>query len=411
MKLVIRKNFSLGFAILLVIFLFQDPISEAIHIFTYFDEIESIVLCFILFGSLWVRKKKLLNKSQKKYVNIFVLLIIVGLIGNVLSSYQNFMYLSLDILVYSKLIINVIAANLIINSEKITKYEDTAWKVASMVSIILFILIIHETFAKTPIWPYLKDRYGVRSLQLFFTNQTYLAQVGVLLLVIHYALGENRYGNAFFYIIDMLISVSTFRTKALGFVMVAVIIIFLIGKKKILTKINIMFIGVTLVAAAAAVGFDYLTYYYLAGNKSSARLRILVGGMQLARIHAPFGTGFGTYCSLGAKLNYSLAYDLLGMQKMYLKDAMYDNFWASVLGQLGYLGCLIYVILIIQLIMLVLQIRTVSTRKFWSGILLCAYLVIASLGESSFNAFYASSMGLFIGYLYNSVKIKEELNA
>lgn len=177
-----------------------------------------------------------------------------------------------------------------------------------------------------------------------------------------------------------------------------------------MTKINIIFIGATLVITALTVGFDYLVYYYLAGNESSIRLRILTGGMYLARIHAPFGTGFGTYCSLGAKLNYSLAYDILGMRRMYLWDSMYDNFWASVLGQLGYLGCLIYVILIIQLIMLILQIRTVSTRKFWSGILICAYLIIASLGESSFNAFYACPMGIFMGYLYNSVKMKGELD-
>lgn len=410
MKLVIRKNFSLGFAILLLVFLFQDPISEAIRIFAYIDEIESIILLFILFSSLWTRKEKLLNKSQKNYLITFILLIAVGLIGNGLSSYQNFMYISLDILVYSKLIINLVAANLIINSRKITKYEDTAWKVASIVSIVLFILIIHETLAKTPIWPYLADRYGVRSLQLFFTNQTYLAQIGVLLLVIHYALGEKRYRSTLFYIIDMLISVSTFRTKALGFVMVAAIIIFLIGKKKILTKINIIFIGATLVIAAVAVGFDYIVYYYLAGSETSLRLKILMGGMQLARMHAPFGTGFGTYCSLGAKLNYSLAYDVVGMQRMYLEPAMYDNFWASVLGQLGYLGCFIYMMLIIQLIMLILQIRTVSTRKFWAAILLCAYLIIASLGESSFNAFYVCPMGIFIGHLYNSVKMKGELN-
>lgn len=411
MKLVIRKNFSIGFAIFLIVFLLQNPISKAIHILTYIDEIESIIFLFILFCSPWIRKKKLINKSQKKLVFTFILLIAVGLIGNRLSSYQNFMYISLDILVYSKLIINLFAANLIINSRKITKYEDTAWKVASIVSIILFALIIHETFVKTPIWPYLSDRYGVRSLRLFFTNQTYLAQIGVILLIIHYALGEHRYVSILFYIIDMLISVSTFRTKALGFVMVAAIIIFLIGKKKVLTKINIIFIGATLVITALAVGFDYLVYYYLAGNESSIRLKILVGGMYLARMYAPFGAGFGTYCSLGAKLNYSLAYDILGMRRMYLWDSIYDNFWASVLGQLGYLGCLIYVILIIQLIMLILQIRTVSTRKFWSGILLSAYLIIASLGESSFNAFYACPMGFFMGYLYNSVKMKEELDA
>lgn len=410
MKLVIRKNFNLWFAILLVFFLFQDPIGEALPTFQFFDEIESIISVFIICWSILIRKRKLLDRYQKRYMCTFVLLIIVGLIGNVISKYQNIIFIFLDVFVYSKLTINLVVANVLIDSKKISKYEDTAWKVACIVAVILFTLVIRETFSEKTIWPYMSDRYGVRSLKLFFTNQTYLAQIGVILLVIHYALGEMRYSSLIFCVIDMLISASTFRSKALGFVMVAAIIIFIIGKKKVLTKFNVIIIGIMLAFAAIAVGFEYLTIYYLSGNISSIRLRILLGAIRLAGMHMPFGTGFGTYCSLGAKLNYSLAYDILGMQRIYLWDSLYDNLWASILGQMGYLGLAIYIILIFQLVMLIIQIKEISVRKFWAGMLICIYFVIASLGEASFNAFYACFMGLLIGYFYNEVKRKRDID-
>ncbi len=407
MKLVIRKNFSLGFAILLVLFLFQDPIGNALPAFQSFDEIESIICAFIIFWSVVIRKRKLLDKMQKKYIHIVILLIVVGLIGNMISSYQNFMFIFLDIFVYSKLTLNVVAADVIISKRKMDRYEDTAWKVASIAATILLLLVIHETFSRTTIWPYMSDRYGVRSLKLFFTNQTYLAQIGVILLIIHYVLGETRRGSNFFCIIDMLISASTFRAKALGFIMVAAIIIFVIGKKKVLTKFNIIIFGVLLTIAAVMVGYDYLTIYYLSGNESTLRFRLLLGGIKLASMHIPFGTGFGTYCSLGAKLNYSAAYDILGMQRIYRWDSMYDNFWASILGQFGYLGCFLYLVSIIRLVLIIWEIRQINIKKFWAGMLVCIYLVIASIAEASFNAFYACFMGIFIGYLYREVKWKE----
>ena len=301
--------------------------------------------------------------------------------------------------------INLLAANLFVNYNKEKSYEDTAWKVASIVSIILLILVIHEMVVNVPFWSYLSDRYGVRSLRLFFSNQTYLAQIGVILLIIHYNLGEYRKSSILFYIIDMLITMSTFRTKALGFMAVASSIIFIIDKKKKISKLNIMCIGIILVILAAVVGSDYLHLYY--NNVSSLRLIILKGGMKLAGMYIPLGAGFGTYCSLGAKINYSFAYDVLGMRNVYHLDYMYDNFWASVIGQLGYLGLIIYIVLIIQLILMVLKIRETNMRRFWTAILLCTYLIIASLGETSFNAFYACPMGFYIGYLYNSEKRQE----
>lgn len=409
MKLVIRRNFSLWFAILLVFFLFQDPIGEALPGFQFFDEIESAILLLIICWSVLIKKRKLLDRYQKRYMRTFALLIIVGLIGNAISLYQNIIFILLDVFVHSKLTINLMMPNVLIDRKKTSKYEDTAWTVACIVSAILFTLIIRETFSEKPIWPYMSDRYGVRSLKLFFTNQTYLAQIGVVLLVIHYALGEKRYSGSFFCVIDMMISASTFRSKALGFIMVSAIIIFVIGKKKNLTKFNIIIIGIILTFAAIAVGFEYLTIYYLSGNVSVTRLRILLGGISLAGMHMPFGTGFGTYCSLSAKLNYSLAYDVLGMQHIYLWESLYDNLWASILGQLGYLGVAIYIILILQLVILIMQIKEISIRKFWAGMLICIYFVIASLGEASFNAFYACFMGLLIGHLYNEVKRKRDI--
>ena len=56
---------------------------------------------------------------------------------------------------------------------------------------------------------------------------------------------------------------------------------------------------------------------------------------------------------------------------------------------------------------MVLKIRETNMRRFWTAILLCTYLIIASLGETSFNAFYACPMGFYIGYLYNSEKRQE----
>ena len=404
MKIIIRKNFNLGFAVLLAVFLFQDAISEANSLFSYFDEIESVILSVILCIVLFLRREIPFDKYQKKLFFSFIFVIITGLIGNRMSAYQTMPYIAVDIFVYSKFLINILAIDFLIRDEKIRKYEDTAWKVSCISSLVLTGLVIHEMFAKYPIWPYMSDRYGVRSLKLFFSNQTYLALIGIMLLILHYYLGEHRQGKTFFIILDMLISASTFRTKALGFIAVAALIIFVFGGKRRITKLNLICMGIVIGFVALAVGYDYLNQYYLSGNEYSIRLQILEGGVELANMYKPFGTGFGTYCSLGAKLNYSEAYDLLGMRNMYLWDSMYDNLWASIIGQLGFAGTLFYLYFIFRLLVMIIQIRKISIRKFWAGILVCAYLVIASLGEASFNAFYVCFMGGLIGFLYNSAK-------
>lgn len=398
MKVVFRFNFI--FAFLLILFLFQDAISAFFPAFSYLDEVESLIaLAYIIFC--FIKKRGItLDKHISKLLEIWILFIAMGLISSFISGYQSVLYIILDILTNSKLLINIIVFSIYVSRKNSEVYEETAWIVASLTSVFLILFILHENIFE-PIFPYLSDRYGVKSLKLFFSNQTYLALIGVSLLIIHFCFGEKKRINNIFIIFDCIISISTFRTKALGFVAISLVVIYILYYLKIK---NIFFIGSILGIIGVIVGWQYLYHYYFSGNSKSLRFLLFTGGLKLSNEFFPFGAGFGTYCSAASKLNFSEAYNLLGMQSIYLWDSLHDMFWASILGQFGYLGTLVYGFFILEIVLMVATMKVKKNRYFWGGILASAYILIASLGESSFISFYSVQFGVLIGYLYSKCK-------
>lgn len=396
--MIIKFRMNFWIACLFCIFLLQDAIALKISWVSYLDEIETgIVLLIILFG--WLKGKRiLLERDVTRLLGIWILFIICGLIGNIISQYQSGLFVLIDLLTYSKLVINFVAVQMFFKPSGCNIYEDSVRISSYVITLILLSLVIHDTYFE-PIFPYLNDRYGTRSLQLFFSNQTYLAVTGVLLMIIHYCFGENRKGTWIWIIMDSIIVISTFRTKALGFVVVALVTIFLFSRMKYINRKNIMVVGLCLIIVAVYVGWDYLDYYFLSGNKYSIRLLLLNGGIELANIAPPFGMGFGTYCSLASKMNVSPVYSLLGMSNIYLARSMYDVFWGAVIGQFGYLGLSVYLYYIFGWIRHIIKWKSCNNRLFWSGLLLLIYLVIASLGEASFNTYYTCIIGVFLGYM------------
>ena len=408
--MVIKFRFDIIFGILFAFFVFQDAIAVKIPFFSYFDEVETItVLGMIILY--WSRHKKvLLDAWMRKIILLIALLCTVGIIGNLIFRRQDFIYILVDIITFLKFFINILGAKLLFFRKRERTVEDTVWIASSFFTIVLFVLALHDTFF-SPFFPYLADRYGMRSLQLFFSNQTYLAATGMLLLIFHYCFGKEKKGNTIFVLCDSLIIISTFRTKALGFVAIALFIIFFISKMKGITKKNIVFVGAFLAVIAGFVGREYLDYYFFSGNEKSLRLIIMRGGMQLASIVPPFGSGFGTYCSLGSKLNYSSAYEIAGIESFYTMDGVYDMFWGTVLGQFGYAGIIIYGLLVVYICLYIVSWKPYNSRCFWSGILVIAYMVISSMGEASFNASYSCVAGLFLGYLalkVNTMKMSSD---
>lgn len=391
----IRFQFDFKVGILFFILLLYDALAHNFSLFQYFEEIYTVIMVIILMMNLF-KKRAIQNSHVKKIFIIWGIFVLWGVLGNIFSGYQTLEGILLDMFNFSKFFICLFASFIICKGVRNRRYESTIVVVINIVTLILFFLVVHDSFFD-PIYPYLADRYGTRSLKLFFSNQTYLAVTGVLLIVFQYCFGKDGLGKNIFIIMSTIITLSTFRTKAIGFCGVALLIIFVFSKKKTLNLYKIWGIGIIVFGVAILLGWDYLEYYFFSGNQYSLRLLIWKNGLTLAENFFPFGSGFGTYCSLGSKINYSLAYDLLGMRNIYMRPAMYDMFWGTVVGQFGFGGAMIYVFLIIQVLFLLINFRS-DTKLFWASLLMCAYLFIASLGESSFNTYYACLMGTFLGY-------------
>lgn len=395
------RNKGVVTGILFTLFLYQDAFTYNVsNMFSYFDELEALAVVEMLLVY-YIRRAFVIPLKNRKIIMAYLGFLICGILGNLKSNFQTLGYIMLDIVTCSKLFINFIFFQVVFRNKIGNNTERIVYEISKISIWILFILVIHE-YIFPPFFPYLEDRYNIHSLRLFFSNQTYLAETGIYLLLIVTIIGDSKIKNLILKMMAICIVASTMRTKALGFLavyMMLQIIPVIRNKRKIF--ICLCLAGVLCVL----VGHEYIYYYFFGkSSKLAPRKILLMDSIDIAKKYFPVGSGFGTFCSGAANLSNSKMYAEYNYNQDYPFN---DMFWACIFGQVGFLGCVFFFKFVYEIVICIINCRGALKRSYYGTLLYIIYLLIATLGECSFFAPYSNLFGMTIGYLIATRKYEE----
>ena len=343
------------FIYILIIF-FNIFFDKFIPYANYTDEL--ICLLFMAIAIVYICKDKgkvAVNKEQKNSILCILLVLFIGIVGNVMYGYMpSVSVIGRDIIGTFKFFI-IYLVNLLVN----TGIADEV-------------------------------RYGLRSYKFIYSHYTYLVYNEVLLYSI---LATEDKRNAVFKIMSLLSIAATFRTK--GFITIAFILAYYLlnfAKKKrisfkdIFKPVYIAPIGIVCFFISKSKIQQYLSW----GASQSIRVGVHSVGLKIANDHFPFGTGFGTFGTNISYKNQSQLYNIYNSLNYshlmnYGYATMSDVYWPSIYVQFGYIGMIVYVILIIQICKDLLNNAMLNNRCKFSILLILFYMVSASLSEATFS--------------------------
>lgn len=395
---------TLGTGIVFTALLYQDALAHNINgIFGYLDEIEAVTALLILIIYCTYKACVIPNRCRI-ILGSHMAFLICGIVGNMKSNFQTIGYILLDMLTCSKMVINLILFLVLFRTGKAEKsIERTVYNISKISIFMLFALVVHE-YAFTPFFPYLVDRYNIHSLRLFFSNQTYLAETAIYLLLIITITGKTDNRNLLFKVMAICTVASTMRTKAFGFLAVYIMLQFI---PLVRNKRKIFFFMFLAGILCVLVGHEYIYYYFFGvSSELSPRKILLLDSVEIAKKYFPIGSGLGTFCSGAANLSYSQIY----MENHYANGEypFNDIFWACIFGQFGFLGCFCFLFYVYQVIVCIIKCRGALKQSYYGVLLYMVYMLIATLGECSFFAPYSNLFGITIGYFVATRRYEEK---
>lgn len=377
------------FIYILIIF-FNIFFDKFIPYANYTDEL--ICLLFMTIAIVYICKDKgkvAVNKEQKNSILCILLVLFIGIVGNVMYGYMpSVSVIGRDIIGTFKFFIIYLVGRRIIVKNNIRLNSKKIISTAKIIITVIFVFGIVNLLVNTGIAD--EVRYGLRSYKFIYSHYTYLVYNEVLLYSI---LATEDKRNAVFKIMSLLSIAATFRTK--GFITIAFILAYYLlnfAKKKrisfkdIFKPVYIAPIGIVCFFISKSKIQQYLSW----GASQSIRVGVHSVGLKIANDHLPFGTGFGTFGTNISYKNQSQLYNIYNSLNYshlmnYGYATMSDVYWPSIYVQFGYIGMIVYVILIIQICKDLLNNAMLNNRCKFSILLILFYMVSASLSEATFS--------------------------
>lgn len=385
--------------ILILLFIFQNPIEGFIPVFSYYDELltvffSAIAVVFQLHKGIKVKR------STALFLFLTTLILILGLIGNVFNDYQLIQYAIIDAFKVVQFILIFLAVRSIdTNGTKIILAQKI-YSAIKGVSVILLLLVILNYLIE--IFPTYDERYGLKAQQLFFSHPTYLVSTCILMIsVLTISLRANKKNMKYIHILNLVV-LTTLRTKAILFILIYYTILFFIANKIKFRWYHYLFITSLVLFIGTSMMYDSLVY-----NPYYPRTIMMRYSIEISSDHFPFGSGFGTFGSHISGEHYSNLYYLYGDIYRYYGlspinyTAISDTFWPMLLAQTGVIGTILFTIMLAVLAKLVINIKKHDSYIFISIVVLFLYLIITSTAESSFSNPYATAYFFIIALIIN----------
>ena len=396
----VKKNFIFSIVFILMFQMVTKDYSNELvkFIVGYLDE---FLVCVFLIFIIKETKNKVIKykKFEKRIIVYFFVYTMIAVTSNIMYKIQGLFPIIIDILTCSKFLIMYFFAKgyyqkYLQNEEIIDK--DVTYK-CRFITIVLFCLTI-ANIVIPQLYKKFDYRYFMYSIQLFFPHPTYLAAVGILLIII---LTMSKYKGNFKYIVMLSVIVAfTFRSKAL--VTVTAILILYIGFYKFQLRSKILWCALILVWGYE-MSYSQVQLYYNNTSVDTIRSSMTTDGINLANKYFPLGTGFGTYGSTSAFQFKSKLYFQLGyFHGEETTAAMGDVFWPAVIAESGWIGTIFFSAIIIEFLLYSMKIAQKDAKAFVSIISVFIYELVTSTSETAFFSPIASSYFIILGFLIQS---------
>lgn len=388
------------FIILFYLFIFQDILQKYIGGIKFLDEIYSALAIPIIIIDIFIKTKNNNFSIKKNNFLIFVGILICifsGIISSIKNEYQNFIIAISDMFLVLKFFLAIYISKKIFKKEEINEYKKNIAKHCKIIITVFFILAIISYGVK--IFP-TDIRYGIKSVQLFYSHSTILVMNVMFVLAIYFWSSQTKIFNI--YVIEALfIIASTLRIKALCMIVVILILYYYIIYKEKKVTINKSMI---LALIIFIIGYQQINFYFVE-IEDSARASLLKTSFQIAEDYFPFGTGFGTYASYMSAENYSEVYYIYGLNNIFglsedFNSFMCDSFWPMIIGQFGIVGLIGYLIALLGIFKTIQKIYTYDKYNYFAAIILFIYMLISSTSESAFVHYMAIPIAMFLGTLF-----------
>lgn len=379
------KGFILTFSLFLIL-LFQNVLEQYINILKYFDEGLFVLLFISAIYKVFRYRRDLIenneNLVQNNLIILFcmIILFVVGIAANIIYKYQVVPAIVADILLVFKGFISYVSITIIFNNISLEKYSKTINNTLRVISVLSFIMILTNYFFN--IFPTKDIRFGLPSQRLLFTEPTYLATFAISVMILLTFFIKNYKKNIYFSILMSIVVCSTFRSKAIMFIAIYLLLYILIIIKdfRLNTK---SIVGVGIVAAVAG-GNQILRYL---SNIDWARPILMVKSFEVAMDHFPIGSGFATFATWNSGVYYSplyYKYDLSNTWGLQPDFYMFvgDTYWPAILGQFGFIGLISIVVILIMIYKNICINK--DKYKYFQQLSILLYLLVLSTGETSF---------------------------
>lgn len=368
--------------------LFQNAFQQTANgtsfyqIISYFDELIELVCLLFVFVDL--KRKMLLSVPGEKTILIGYLgYLLIEILSTINYGGTAATLALMDAFVSAKFIVFTIAGMRLADKYKET-LED---KIVSMnktceaVAIVLFVIMVHDLLL-SPFFERQDFRIFTYSIKLCFQHPTYLA-AACMMCIVTMILGM-RYGlnNLRYIILLSVVTIFTFRNKAIAGIFVVLIIYFVYVRKKLPIRKAILIVAFFVVGY---IGSESFNMYFTAGNHIPIRLKLISDGINIAKEYFPLGAGLATFGTTVAFDSKSSFYRNLGYLSGYYEgQAVGDTFWAGIFAEAGIFGALMFIVVVGT--MLYQSFKRIKVKKYngWCMISIIAYAIIASTAESAF---------------------------
>lgn len=415
-----------GWAIIIWILVFQNPLQTIWNPFSYIDEVIALIgACLGLFDILVVRKGR--PSKDQLWMGIPLLMFtVIGLTGNLIYRYQPLKCVIIDLFTNLKFFFAIGAGYYLFISLDWEEIKTTAQRNGRMITLCLFALFLADRIFH--IWPS-EVRYGIPSAVLIYAHPTYLAGAMSFLLMLLTVFYDKK--NKPYLAMAVGIMAFTFRAKAVvSAVMYILMYVFFLLLNWRLKLWHVVVAG----AGSIAIAWEKIRYYFVDLAGTSARSILLQKSFLVMRDHFPIGSGFGTYGSAEAAEHYSSVYIKYGLNNYYdtrdVRDIenslrliqkseyhaekfktspdrilyhganLMDHFWPTVFGQTGALGTIVYVSALGVLVKRCLDIENYDLYAYTGSLFALLYLFVSSLAEPAFFNAVAVPLALVMGIVF-----------
>ncbi len=336
-----------------------------------------LLIVIFLFFTIFMPQKLVLNRNDIKILFILVVMVIIGVLGNIKFKYvESYTFIITDIIDFLKFPLTFVLLK-ILQFDKLfaESYLKVGNKIVKLVVCLMFICGLISQVVNIGMTPNGRVWHGIKAYSFLFSHPTYY--VATCIFILGLLISENKQKNTIFEIILIISTLLGLRTKGL-----IVIVMYLVIKifHKFFKEHRLIF-GSSSLLIAYLVGKIKLQEYMAFSN--SARESAYRESMQIIGNHFPFGSGFasfGSYLSGTAGSTIYARYPIVeGFNQFGYPTALLgDTGYPYYIAQFGFIG----VILFVYLLFLIYK-SLVEVNFNIASIVIFLYLIVALTSESS----------------------------